>query len=139
MKISHLVIISLLFATIVGCDTLNKRQFLLNSKLNENQIQKLRTTIEKALSATIEKYNLVNSVQDAHTEGVLLYYKTNNNFPIQLGARNTDKGIVIDLIIFHPGTGELEEYQSLSKDILEDLRKLEEINIIELDYQSQIK
>jgi hypothetical protein len=133
------IILALLLTALAACDTISRRQFLLSPELQENEIEKLKKQIDIALADTIQKYGLVNSIHYAQANGVLLYFTTEDSFPIQLGARNTDKGIVIDLIHFHPGTGETERYTELLSDLIDDLETLEGVHFVELNQASRIQ
>lgn len=123
-----------------GCyDTLNHKQYLLIQKPSENEFDEIRKKLESAFEPIIQKYALVNSKDDAKANGVLLYYKTKNNFPIILGAKKTNKGVTIDVMQFHPGSGEIENYTKIVDEIVKTLEQLDSYTYIELGYTSQIE
>lgn len=139
MKLFFITIVVLLMTGLGGCDSLNHRQYLLSQEQTKTQEKEISKELSNLLAPVIEKYNLVNSEKDAKAEGVLLYYKSKSNFPIQFGARTTNKGIVVDLIHFHPGPGETKEYSEIVNDVVEALKQAKSFTFVELDYKSQIK
>jgi len=140
VEVNKLILIFLasLLVVITGCDTLNHRQYLLISQTTPEQTYIVRQNLKNSLAPVIEKHGLVNSIDDAKREGVLLYYKTKNGFPIQMGAKSTSKGVVVDLLHFHPGTGETKVYTEIVNDVVEVLKSLEAVMYIELKHRSQI-
>ena len=131
-----------LIATVLvnsGCDTLNHRQYLLVPVVSNVQFEELRAELGKVLTPVAEKHKLDDSTSDAKASGVVFYYKTKSDFPIQVGAKNTSTGLVVDVIQFHPGTGEGEEYLKIVEDIKKALANLNSVKLLELGSGYQIK
>lgn len=124
---------------ISGCDTLNHRQYLLVPVVSNSQLEELRTELGKVLAPVVSKYQLVDSRSDANASDVVLYFKTRSDFPIQVGAKNTSTGLVVDIIQFHPGIGEDEEYSRIIVDIRQALGNLKTVGVLELDNWHQTK
>ena len=69
-------------------------------------------------------------------EDALLFYQSNDEyFPITLGARKVKDGIVVDLIQFHPGSGETEMYSQMKNDVLVILEKQYGVEVNSLPYE----
>jgi len=118
---------------------MNHRQFLLTPELSDKQISDIRKNLEKSLAPTLKKYKFENNINFAEAEGVLLYYQTDEDFLVTIGARNSKNGIVVDVMQFHPGTGETKQYSEILAQVIEAIDNLKGYSNIEVTYWRKIQ
>ncbi|WP_078118466.1 hypothetical protein [Thiosocius teredinicola] len=103
-----------------GCDSLNRDQLLVRSGIKAEEAKSLEVSVAEVVTAFAEKKGLINKKAESQVQGTLLYYQSSDEyFPITLGARTVADGVVVDLLHFHPGSGETEAYSQMKRELSE--------------------
>lgn len=116
-----------------GCDTLNHKQYFVITATSSIEIESLKKEVETSLIPIVEKYDLKKTDKVRSEFNVIVSYVTKSNFPIQVGMREIDGVVVLDLMHFHPGTGETEEYQQIVNDVLKSIKNVSKLMVVESD------
>lgn len=130
MNFKYLTLL-LLILIINGCDTLNHRQYFVITAISPIEIEYLKKEVEKSLTPLVHKYDLKKTDKARPGINVIVSYVTKSNFPIQVGMRELDGVVVLDLMHFHPGTEETVEYQRIVNDVLRTLKDTGNFKLIE--------
>jgi hypothetical protein len=125
---SIILILSLSF--IAACDTLNHQQYFIISSISPTEVVVLKNEIKTALIPVVKKYGLEETTNISPKINAILAYNTKSNFPIQVGIRNVNDVIVLELMHFHPGTGETEEYKKILSDIEIALQEISTLRVV---------
>ncbi|MES9946692.1 MAG: hypothetical protein ABW080_17200 [Candidatus Thiodiazotropha sp.] len=105
-----------------GCDTFNRDQLLVRSAIGNEEAKSVEISVAEAATAFAENKGLINKTAESKVQDTLLYYQSSDEyFPITLGARKVADGVVIDLLHFHPGSGETAAYSQMKLELSEIL------------------
>ena len=109
----------MLALVVAGCDSLNQDQLLVRVSSESTSPRSIESKIVSLLTSYAEEHEFLDKTKESRVSGTLVYFQSKDEyFPISLGARVVDDGVVIDLLHFHPGGGETEAYSTMKNQLL---------------------
>ncbi len=103
------------------------------SEPDKAELHALSNTLKVTIEPILKRHHLKDARSNNTPDNVLLYYSSGGNSALRVGVRLHEKLVVLDSFQYRSGAGDSPEYTQLRVELVNAVKKLNGVEVVEVD------